>query len=114
MDEASLFKISLVCSLTGLLILFTISDSIDIKKYNTSNINKDLVDKQIKVQGIITRISETPGLYLFDIQDSTGKISAILFKEEGLNISLNDKILAQGKVKIYKNKPELEISQIIT
>jgi len=114
MDEKFLFKLSLICSLTGLLILFTISESIDIKEYKISKITKELVDKQVKVRGIITRITETPGLLIFNIQDQTGNITAILFKEENLNLTLNSKILAQGKIKIYKNKPELEISQIIT
>ena len=112
MEEKTLFKIALICSLLGLLLLFTISDSIEIKRYYIKDITKDLENKEVKVQGIITRISETPGLYLLDIQDSTGKITAILFKEENVNLTLNSNIITHGKVKIYKNKPELEVSQI--
>jgi len=114
MEEKTLFKISLICSLLGLLILFTISDSIEVKEYKIKDITPELEGKEVKVQGSITRISETPGLYIFDIQDQTGKITSILFKEENLNLTLNSKILAQGKIKIYKNKPELEISKIGT
>ncbi|MEK6952270.1 MAG: OB-fold nucleic acid binding domain-containing protein [Nanoarchaeota archaeon] len=114
MEEKTLFKISLICSLLGLLILFTISDSIQIKRYDIKDITKDLEGKEIKIQGIITRISETPGLYIFDIQDETGKITAVLFKEENINLTLNSNIKAEGKIKIYKDKPELEISQITT
>lgn len=114
MEEKTLFKISLICSLSGLLILFIISDLIEIKEYKISDINNDLIDKTIVIKGNIIKISQTPGLYIFDIQDSTGKITAVLFKEENINLTLNSNIKAEGKIKIYKDKPELEISQIIT
>ncbi|MEK6934452.1 MAG: OB-fold nucleic acid binding domain-containing protein [Nanoarchaeota archaeon] len=113
MDENSLYKLALVTSLTGLLILFTISESIEIKQYKISEINKKLLNKQIQVQGTITRITETPGLFIFDMKDKSGTITAILFKEENINITSNQKIQAEGKVIQYKNKLELEISKII-
>ena len=114
MQEPALFKLSLIISFIGLLILIFISDSIEIKKYNIEDINNKLLEKEVKVSGIITRITETPGLIIFDIQDKTGTITAIAFKETFINLTKNQEIETQGKIQKYKDKLEIQVDQITT
>lgn len=90
-------------------------ESIEIKQYKIKDINKKLIDKDIQVQGTITRITETPGLIIFDLNDKTGTITIILFKEEPINLTKNMEINIAGTVAEYKNKLEIiadEISSI--
>jgi len=114
MDEQTLFKLSLIISLTGLLLLMFISDSIEIKKYDIKDINNKLLEKTVKVSGIITRVTETPGLYIFDIRDKTGTITAIAFKDGFVNLTKNEQVEIEGKIVKYKEKLEIQVEQIVT
>ncbi len=114
MEDDFLLKIALICSLTGILLLIFISNSIEIKKIEIGKLTKEDIDKDVKISGRITKIVETPGLKIFDISDKTGKITAIAFKEESSNLTENDNVFVEGKIKEYKNKLELEVDRIIT
>ena len=114
MDEQTLFKLALIISFAGLLLLIFISDTIEIKKYNIKDINKKLLNKQVKVSGTIERVTETPGLVIFDIKDKTGIITAIAFKETFINLTQNQHIEVEGKVIEYKDKLEIQVDQILT
>ena len=114
MEEQNLIKLSLIVSLTGILIILFISESIEIKEYKIKDISEEQLDKEVKVEGAITRITETPGLIIFNLNDKTGEITTILFKEEPINLTLNQKVQVQGKVIKYKNKLEIEANQIIS
>ena len=112
MEENTILKIALLVSLTGILVIIFISGSIEVKEYKIKEISKDLIDKEIKVSGIITRITETPGLLILNLKDSTGEITSIIFKEDPINLTENQEIEIQGKVKEYKNKLEIEANLI--
>ena len=114
MEENKLFKLSLIVAFVGLLILILISDTIEIKKYNIKDINSKLLEKQVRVSGIISRVTQTPGLIIFDIQDKTGTISAIAFKDSLINLTQNQLIEVEGKVIKYKQKLEIQVDQILT
>ncbi|MFH1592923.1 MAG: OB-fold nucleic acid binding domain-containing protein [Candidatus Woesearchaeota archaeon] len=114
MEERSLFKLALIVSLTGLLLLIFISDKIEIEEYDIKDINKKLVNKQIKVSGTIERVTETPGLVIFDIKDKTGTITAIAFKESFINLTKNRHVEIEGQVITYKDKLEIQVDQILT
>ncbi|MBI2106805.1 OB-fold nucleic acid binding domain-containing protein [Candidatus Woesearchaeota archaeon] len=112
MNESSLFKIALTVSLTGILILLLIVEYTDIKKVNISDIENMKEEEKIRVIGKINNVKETPGLYILDLQDDSGKISVIVFKEEKLNISKGYKADIEGTVKEYQNKKELIANKI--
>lgn len=112
MEEKQLFKLALIIALLGLLILIFISNSIEIEEYKIKDIDQELLEKTIRTKGTITRLTETPGLYIMDITDETGTITAINFKENPINITQNQEIEIEGKVIKYKDKLEIEISKI--
>ncbi|MEK6826387.1 MAG: OB-fold nucleic acid binding domain-containing protein [Nanoarchaeota archaeon] len=114
MEEQTLLKLSWIISLTGLLVLIFISDSLELKKYNINEINYELLNKQVKVSGTISRIAETPGLIIFDIADETGTITAIAFKESFVNLTQNQQIDAEGKIVKYKGHLEIQVDKILS
>lgn len=107
MDEKTLLKVALFCSLMGILILIIISERITIPTHTINTINKTLIDKEIKINGEITTIKETPGLLILTVQDSTGKITVIIFDKE-ITINKGDHVEIQGTVTEYKNILEID------
>ena len=106
MKEKLLLKISLVISLIGILFLLIILNNIDVPDPDINSINKDLIDKQIKVKGEITKITETPGLYIINIM-------VVVFKEEQLNLEKGRIIQVEGQVTGYQDKIEIIAKRII-
>jgi len=45
MEEKSLLRLALICSLVGIIALFFISERIEIKEKNINEINKDILEK---------------------------------------------------------------------
>ncbi len=113
MQEKTLLKISLITSLVGILILLIILDKIDISDSNINQVNKTFLDKQVKIKGEITRITETPGLYIINIKDNTGSMDIIIFKEEKLELEKGNIIEVQGQVTEYQGKLELIAKKVV-
>jgi RecJ-like exonuclease len=113
MNEKTLLKISLIASLIGILILLIILDKIDISDSNINLINKTLIDKQVKIKGEVTRITETPGLYILNIKDNTGNIDIIIFKENKIDLEKGNIIQVEGQVTEYQNKIELIAKKVV-
>lgn len=111
MDEKNLFKIALLCSLTGILIILLISDNLEVPIIKVYEINRDLIDKQIKTSGKINQLRYMPGIVIFNIKDETGEIKVITF-EEDVDLKNNQEILIEGTIKEYKNYLEIEAKQI--
>ena len=107
MEEKTLLKVALFCSLVGILILIIISEKITILSHTINSIDKSLIDKEVKINGEITAIKETPGLLILTVQDSTGKITVIIFDKE-ITINKGDYVEIQGTVIEYKNILEID------
>ncbi len=112
MDEKNLLKLSLIVSFTGLLLLIIILDSIEIKEYKINELTKKDISKTVKLKGTITKITETPGLIIFNLKDETEEITGIIFKEEQINLTINQNAEITGKLKQYKNKLEIEVTEL--
>ena len=113
MNEKNLLRVSLVFSLLGLLILFYITYNTEIKKYDIGSLNKDYIDKTVRVNGVIESFSETPGLYLITIKDNSGKITVIAFKDETINLQKGIKVEVIGQIVEYKDDLEIIAKQIV-
>ncbi len=114
MEDKTLLKLSLIVSLTGILFLMIISDNMEIKEYKIKDLTKKQVNKDIKVKGTITKVTETPGLYIFNINDNTGDITAILFKEDPINLTVSQEVILEGKLVEYKDRLEINVQQILS
>ncbi len=114
MKEKDLLKVSLVFSLLGILILFHITYNTEIKLYEIISLNEEHIDKLVRVKGIVESFSETPGLYLINLRDDTGKITVVVFKDEELQFQKNMALEVIGNVIQYKDGLEFISKQIVS
>ncbi|MBI2663118.1 hypothetical protein HYX15_01145 [Candidatus Woesearchaeota archaeon] len=112
MKESTLLKISLCFSLIGVFIILIIAETLEVKQYGISSITDKEVDKKVKIVGTISSIVETPGLFILDIIDETGKMKVVIFKEDDLGFNKYDEIEVTGKVIKYRNYLEIEAETI--
>ena len=77
------------------------------------SIDKSLLNKEISIKGQVTKVTETPGLYLINIKDSSNKeITVIVFKEDDLRLQKDDLVQVEGTVKDYKGNLEIVAEKI--
>lgn len=112
MREKDLLKIALVCSLIGILIILFIVYKYEVPNYNIKDIDKSMLNEKVSIKGQINRITETPGLYILNIKDSTGEITVVVFKEEDLDLLENNLVEVEGEIAEYKNEVEIIAKQI--
>ena len=113
MKEKQLFKVSLTFSLIGILIIFFLTYTLEVKKYDVGSLSKENLDETIKVKGIIESYGETPGLYLINLKDDTGKIVIIVFKDEKLELMEGIEVEIIGDVVEYEDKLEIIAKEIV-
>lgn len=114
MNEKELLKISLISSLIGILILFFLTYTIKVNLYEINSLSKDNLDDIVRVKGIVQSFTETPGLYIVNLKDNTGRITVVIFKDEklGLREGLNMEVI--GNVVEYKNNIEIIAKEIVS
>ena len=113
MKEKDLLKVSLIFSLIGILILFYLTYTIEPKSYNIDSLSRDNLDEVIKIKGVIESYSETPGLYLITLNDNTGKITIVVFKDEKIELQEGINLEGIGQVVEYENKLEVIAKEIV-
>lgn len=114
MNEKTLFILAVTGSLIGILIIIFISDSIEIKQTNISDITEKYLNKEIKITAQITKIHITSGLYILTLDDNTSEIKAIIFKDENLDFKNYDRVEITGEVVKYKNTLEIQVNELKT
>ena len=80
MKEKTLLTTALIVSLAGLLVLYIISDNIEIKKASIEKITLDNKDEMVKVKGIVSRLTDTEKVTIMEITQPT-EITVVLFKD---------------------------------
>lgn len=111
MDERTLLKVALICALVGILILIIISDRITYSKSNISSITLNQTGSDVLIKGQVSSIQETPNLFIFTLQDDTGKIKVVAFKEK-IKLQEGQIVEVLGTTKEYNSKPEIEAKRI--
>lgn len=104
----SLIKYALITFLIGLILLFFLSQNIEPKLTNISDINYKMINNYIKIKGEIIKSKESSGVTILTIKDSTESINAVSYKP--LNVSGQVEII--GKIVDYKGSLELEIEKV--
>lgn len=99
MREKTLIKISLIGTIVGIVILFAITETMNLK----SEGNK------IALEGIVEQISTSSDVTFMEIRPSD-TITAVAFKE--LDIPLGKKVKLLGDFKKYKNKIEFVVEDV--
>ncbi|OIO62485.1 hypothetical protein COY26_03255 [Candidatus Woesearchaeota archaeon CG_4_10_14_0_2_um_filter_33_10] len=106
MEEKTLLKLALICSLVGIIALFFISERIEIKEKNINEINKDNIGEDVRIKGIVSRSTDNGKIILLDIvQPET--ITIVLFKDTDFNISTGTKVEIIGEIDEFNGKMEI-------
>ena len=113
MKEKDLLKVSLVFSLIGILIIFILTGTLEVERYNIGSLSKENLDDTVKVKGIIENYGETPGLYLINLKDDTGKITVVIFKDEELELQEGLEIEIVGDIVEYEDEIEIIAKEIV-
>ena len=108
MQEKTLLKIALIMSLLGLLILYLISDNIEIKEKNIEKITLDNKDEFVKLRGIVNKVIDTERVTIMEITQPQ-QITVVLFKNENktMHIQKGNEVEIFGKVDEYEGKLEI-------
>tara|TARA_Y100000310_G_C20449148_1_gene699828 strand:- start:312 stop:665 length:354 start_codon:yes stop_codon:yes gene_type:complete len=110
--KTSLLKIALVISLIGIFLLLVLSNILEPKLIDLGEINNNLLNKKVKVQGEIfdNRIFSSD-FQVISIRDSTGKIDLTLNQPTD---NLKGNITVIGTVKEYKQYLQIQAEKIIS
>lgn len=112
MEEKRLLELALFCSIIGIFIILIISERIEADVINIGKINSSLNEKEVKILGEISKVRETPGLFILEVKDQNNSIKTIVFKEDNLKLKKGDMIEVTGEVKEYKGETEIDASEI--
>jgi len=113
MKEKDLLKVSLIFSLIGIFIIFILTFTLEVDKYDIGSLSKDNLDETVKVKGVIEIFGESPGLYFITLKDDTGRIPIIVFKDEKLELREGLELEIIGNVVEYQDKIEIIAKEIV-
>jgi len=105
-------KISLIISIIGVFLLLLISNILEPKLIEIKNINKNLLDKKVRIQGEIINIKSynNSDFQIISVKDKTGKIDITIDKI--LNLKNNQTIIATGTITEYKQYLQIQADKI--
>ena len=108
MKEKTLLKTALISSLSGLLILYLISNNMEIKEKNIGKISIENKDEFVKLRGIVNKVADTEKVTIMEITQPQ-EITVVLFKNENKTtpIASGNEIEIIGKVDEYEGKLEI-------
>ncbi len=119
MKEKFLLYTSLACSIAGLILLYYISQVVELPQTNVREITVDDIGKNVRVCGEITSksVSKTQHVFL-KMKDDTGSIDAIAFNNSAekfgaYDVEKNDKACITGQIDEYQNKLEIILKERI-
>lgn len=113
MEEKTLLKIALICSIIGILIIFIFADRLEPSLINISDISKSFIDQEVKIQGVIISSRVTSSTVMLDVKDDTGIIKIILFDDESFDADKGQIVKVLGSVKEYNGVLEIESKKIL-
>lgn len=111
MKETTLLKISLICSLVGLVLLYFISTKIEVKDYKPNFLNKD-IGEEIKLTGSVSKITDRGDVVFIEVSQQS-PVNVVLFTDnDNLKLNNGDNVEVVGKVQEYNGKNEIIAEKI--
>lgn len=98
MEEKTLRNIAVFCSISGLVILFVVSERLELQKTGIGEITIEDLGKNVRICGIIDNkfVSKNEHIFL-RIRDETGDINVVIFNDTSKNL---------GRYNVYPYKLE--------
>mgnify|MGYP001587555426 CR=1 FL=1 len=114
MEEKTIFKASICCTLIGTLLLIFLAENMEAKQLKISDLNLNMLDQETRIVGNITSIRQTKGLIILSIKDSSGSIPVVLFKKGDEHFEKGSEVEVTGKVSEFNNQIQITAKQIKT
>ena len=108
MNEKRLLKITLICSLIGLFILFIFSENISISEKDISKIEDEGIGDDVKIIGKVSKVTNTDKIAFLEIyQEKIEKITVVLFKNQNISLMPGMKVEVVGSIEDYNGENEI-------
>lgn len=113
MKEKTLFKISLICSLVGIIVLFFISEKLTIDEIDLSKIDEVKIGRSVKIIGRIEKVSNTEKVIFLEVgQQKIETVSVLLFKDSDIALKQGDYVEIIGEIDDYNGKKEVIANRV--
>ena len=109
MQDRTLLIVALSCSIIGVIVLFFISSSIEIKHVTAAELQEMSVGSQVRLKGRITSVRQLENAELIYIVP-TDTVPVMVFDNSGF--SEGDLVTVTGEIEDYKGKRELIAERI--
>lgn len=109
-----LTKLSIISAILGITLLIIISDKIVIPSSDISSIDKQDINKHIKVNGIVKKMISKGGITILELEDKTSTIKVVLFKPGEIKLKKGSFVEVEGKIGSYEDSPEIIAETIKT
>ncbi|GEM_PF-1974812 len=111
MKDESLYKVSLVASMVGLVLLFLFSYISDPETKEISDMGRDDIGSNVEVSGTVVDVNRHDGHLFIDLEDRESTIDVVLFRDNIQNMELDpetiekgDDITVTGEVDMYERE----------
>jgi DNA/RNA endonuclease YhcR with UshA esterase domain len=119
--DDKLLKIALVTSLIGIIGLIAFTPTIEVKEADIKDINRGMIDEEVKITGVITDIAQSSSKtsYFLTINDGEAQIQLIIFESQvaeiqSRNIDVEDfknhRVEVVGTITQYNSEMEMILS----
>ena len=119
--DEKLLRIALLTSIIGIVGLLIFTPTIEVKKVEIKDINRGMIDEEVKIDCVIQDISQSSSKssYFLTINDGTGQMPLIIFENQASeiqskNFDITDfkdkKVEVSGKITEYNSQLELILS----
>lgn len=112
--KPSILKLSFAISLLGIFTLLLLSNTLQLKLINISEISSKDLNKKVKIQGEIIKIKNynQNNFQVIEIKDETGNIE-FLISNSNLTLNKTQNVIITGRVTQYKDRLQIQAEKII-
>ena len=108
MHDKTLLKIAITFSIIGLIVLFFISDKIEVDEITIDKLDEMEIGKTVKIKGYVENVNNLEKVAFLKIaQEKTETVSIVLFKEENISLEQGDYVEVVGEVEEFEGKKEI-------
>ena len=108
MEEKTLLTIAVICAILGIIVLFFISGSLEVKESSITKISDGESEGEAVLKGTINRFTETEKVVILDLTVQED-ITVVMFKQDNAPIVLKkgEKIEVRGRTEEYEGRQEI-------
>jgi len=111
MQEKTIYRVSVIITILGLIFLFFYAEEVKLGKIDT--IENLPAQEKVVMQGIVTKLTNIDNAIFIEIEGSrVEKTSVIVFNDQELFLKEGDRVEISGLVEDYNGKKEIIASKV--